>query len=168
MVASVNWISATRRYLPYAAALALLISGGIVLERASAISPTVDSGREFRGAPNITLDVVDGQEFVAYRVPAGRQFTLTDIIVTNSTGSLYYSFVYVSDQYDCEPRYLRVNAIAVPSQSMVHLPAGDRGELRGRQAHLRHLRGSRQLDAARVPQLTGRIAWRSRATDDER
>jgi hypothetical protein len=108
----------------FAALLALGLSGAVA-GSAMAISPTVDTGLVFRGGVNIIDSVGPTTLSLAYTVPAGRKFLLTDIVISNTSNTTPASAldVYTGEGAGCAViAAARTNFLKVPAGGTIHLP----------------------------------------------
>jgi hypothetical protein len=116
--------SAWRR--PAGAALIALALGGAVAGGAMALSPTVDTALVFRGGVNIVADAPANVLALAYTVPAGRKFMLTDLAITNGSETTVAIFqsVFTGSHPTCAflSENRRTNFFSVPAGSTLHLP----------------------------------------------
>ena len=111
---------------PAFAALLALALGGAVAGGAMALSPTVDTALVFRGGVNIIVTVDPAIDFtvLAYLVPAGRKFMLTDLVIANSgeTSPAMNQQVFTGSEASCSPGTTRTNFLSVPAASTLHVP----------------------------------------------
>jgi hypothetical protein len=101
-----------------------LALGGAVAGGAMALSPTVDTALVFRGGVNIVVDASAGTTVLAYTVPVGRKFMLTDLVIANSsaTNPALSQFVWTGSGPSCDFVAFRTNALSIPAASTLHLP----------------------------------------------
>ena len=102
-----------------------LVLGGVV-GSALAISPTVDSGLVFQGGVNINQFTVEPTaNRLAYTVPAGKRFMLTDIAISGSskTNPAELQYVFTGGGASCTPVTAnRTSFLNVPAGDTLHLP----------------------------------------------
>jgi hypothetical protein len=111
---------------PIGAALMALALGGVIAGGAMALSPTVDTALVFRGGVNIMVDATAFTNALAYTVPAGRKFMLTDLVIANSseTSAAVNQNVFTKQFDSCAPGGTpsRTNELSIPAGSTLHLP----------------------------------------------
>ena len=109
---------------PIAAALTALALGGAVAGGAMALVPTVDTALVFRGGVNIMADAGAGTNALAYIVPAGRKFMLTDLVIANNSATTPANeqYVFTGSGASCATGSFRTNNLSVPAASTLHLP----------------------------------------------
>jgi hypothetical protein len=110
---------------PIGAAVMALAVGGAVAGGALAISPTVDTALVFTGGVNIIGVVNPATNSLAYTVPAGRKFMLTDLVITNGseTAPATGQSVITGTTASCVAAALfRTASLSVPAASTLHLP----------------------------------------------
>jgi hypothetical protein len=110
---------------PVGAAIIALGLGGAVAGGALAISPTVETTRVFRGGVNIIAHVNANDAALAYTVPAGRKFMLTDLVIANSseTSPAMAQFVFTGSNSSCTDETAnRTGFLTVPTGDTLHLP----------------------------------------------
>lgn len=109
-----DWTGRAKSALLLGTAAVAAISG-----YAFAIAPTVDSGRTFAGGVGIST-VVDGEVAPAYTVPAGKQLTVTDVIITNTATAVGQVFIWIGNS-NCDSLVNRLNEVRVPAGETFHL-----------------------------------------------
>lgn len=104
------------------AALLATLAIGIASGYAFAISPTVDGGRDFVSGVTLIPNVFEADQ--VYVVPAGHQYTITDVTISNITTTLAQVWISVSNSTgSCQPlAAYRTNTLVVPGESTLHLP----------------------------------------------
>jgi hypothetical protein len=110
---------------PIAAAVMALGLGGAVAGGALALSPTVDTALVFRGGVSATATANAGTRALAYTVPAGKKFMLTDLVITNSseTSPAIQQYVLTGQGVNCTSAALfRTDWLSVPAAHTLHLP----------------------------------------------
>jgi hypothetical protein len=115
--------SAWRR--PAVAALLALALGGVIAGGATALSPTVDTALVFRGGVNIVRnDLATVTSSLAYTVPQGRKFMLTDLAITNNstTDPTTGQSVFTGAGAECASGTVRTSFLSVPGGSTLHMP----------------------------------------------
>lgn len=101
-------------------ALLAAVGAGCVYGYAYAISPTINADREYVSSIS-PVQNVDGNAAI-YVVPAGRRYTITDVIITNTDLTTVNAHVYAEDGSCTGNGVRRLNMLFVPGQSTLHLP----------------------------------------------
>jgi hypothetical protein len=110
---------------PAGAALMALALGGAVAGGALAISPTIETTRVFRGGISIVTTAVASASVLAYTVPAGRKFSLTDLVIANDsdTSPAADQQVLMGLSENCDfADVFRTNSLKVPAGGTLHVP----------------------------------------------
>jgi hypothetical protein len=106
-------------------ALTALAVGSVVAGGALALSPTVDTSLTFRRAVDIVDSAGPASISLAYTVPAGRKFMLTDLVISSASNTTPASAldVYTGVGTSCASiAASRTAALKVPAGGTLHLP----------------------------------------------
>lgn len=113
-----------RGWIDHAKNITLLgaIAAGCVYGYAFAIGPTIDTNRTFGGAINLAYTTEAQVVHPIYTVPAGKQYTLTDVIITDLGSAGVFARVSISDDSNCSSTNFRLNDVRTPAGGTLHLP----------------------------------------------